>query len=117
MSIAEAFIRIEPQLRKIIREEVRAALEETDFSPQNEVEVWSEQALLTSKQVGEYLHVSPVTIYRLRQNSELGFYRVGNRILFSMMEHVQPYLRSTGKPSRARRREYRGSISLLTEGL
>jgi excisionase family DNA binding protein len=53
----------------------------------------SNEQLLSEKQAAEYIGVCRLTLMRLRQRRQLGFFRVGTRILYSIDEHIQPFLK------------------------
>lgn len=40
-----------------------------------------------------FLGVSPVTLGRLMSRGEIGYYRIGSRVVFSTENHLLPFLR------------------------
>ena len=49
--------------------------------------------LMSIKQAAEFLGISVVTLHRKKKEKTIGFYQVGNRILFSMEKHILSYLK------------------------
>jgi len=52
----------------------------------------SNEHLLSEKEAAEYIGVCRLTLMRLRKNKRLGFFRVGTRILYSIEQHIKPFL-------------------------
>jgi excisionase family DNA binding protein len=50
------------------------------------------QQLLSEREAAEYIGVCRLTLMRLRQRKRLGFFRVGTRVLYSIEEHIKPFL-------------------------
>ena len=48
--------------------------------------------LLSVKEAAEFLGISQVTLHRILKRQEIGFFRVGYRILFSKEQHLLPFL-------------------------
>ncbi len=48
--------------------------------------------LMNKAQVCKYLGVHPITLDRRIRRHEIGFYRVGRRVLFSKSKHIIEYL-------------------------
>ena len=57
-----------------------------------EEKVNGNRGLLSEKEAAEYIGVCRLTLMRLRQRQRLGFFRVGTRILYSIEEHIRPFL-------------------------
>jgi len=82
----------ENALRRIIREEINVLLETIPkLAAPVEKQKQSEKPL-TTKEAAEYCGVSPVTLWRLRRTGEIGFFRIGNRALYSVEKHLIPFL-------------------------
>jgi excisionase family DNA binding protein len=47
---------------------------------------------LNERQAAQYLGISLATIKRKRYNEEIGFYRMGSNIRYSVENHLNPYL-------------------------
>src|SRR4030095_300591 len=92
MPINNLFEQIEPFLRQIIREEVQAVLLEADRSQRSPLVAQRSKSLMSVKGLAKSLGISEGMVHRLRREGGLGFYRVGRRILFSLDEHVRPFL-------------------------
>ncbi len=69
---------IERTLRRIIREEIRSALEPREETTALVEKPPERQGLLNTKEAAAYCRVSEVTLWRMRKNSVIGFFRVGN---------------------------------------
>lgn len=48
--------------------------------------------LLSKTEAAKFLGVSPMTVHRKYKNDEIGYYKIGNRILFSLSNHLLPFL-------------------------
>lgn len=57
-----------------------------------EAKISDENALKDRKEAAEYLKVSVITIDRNVKTKKLGCYRVGTRVLFDVVNHLQPFL-------------------------
>jgi excisionase family DNA binding protein len=53
-----------------------------------------QEELKSAKQTSLKLGVSKSTLCRLMQRGEIGFFRVGSRVLFSEEKHIAPFLES-----------------------
>ncbi len=104
MSILDAFKQIEPLVRQIVREEIESALLANYETMESSSNAEIAKDLMNTKETAAYLGVSPLTVYRLRKENELGFYRVGSRILFSLKDHIRPHLETTEQRSRMGRK-------------
>lgn len=60
----------------------------------NIAEPSAQSDLLPEKQAAKYLGISYVTLFRKRANKEIGFFRVGHRVIYSISRHLQPFLDS-----------------------
>ncbi len=87
----------ETTLRRLIREEIRSALE--TYRDPEEPALYSPKKLMNTKEAAEYCGVSDLTLYRSRKNCEIGFFRIGNRVLFSVEKHLIPFLESRERKS------------------
>jgi excisionase family DNA binding protein len=54
----------------------------------------NEEKLLSIKETSKFLGVSSITVHRFIKREEIGYFRIGNRILFSKEIHLLPFLRS-----------------------
>lgn len=88
---------IENRFRSIIREEIRIALESFEDPIVSDDEPSTK--LLTSKEAALYCRISEVTLWRMRKNCEIGFFRVGNRVLYSIEKHLLPFFESRERNS------------------
>jgi hypothetical protein len=93
---------LEPWFQKIIREEI-AILLETSGSEAIAVTNPPPKDVMTNKETAAYLGLSSVTIHRLRMESPIGYFRVCNRVLFSHIDHIKPFLVASGSGLRKRR--------------
>jgi excisionase family DNA binding protein len=60
----------------------------------------NEEKLLSVKEASKFLGISQVTLHRILKRHEIGFFRVGYRILFSKEQHLFPFLQKREvKPS------------------
>ena len=50
------------------------------------------EKLLSVKEASGFLGISSVTLHRILKRQEIGFFRVGGRILFSQEQHLFPFL-------------------------
>ena len=91
---------IEKTLRRIIREEIRSALELREAPPAPVEQPAEAEKLMNSKEAAVYCRTSEVSLWRMRKNSEIGFFRVGNRVLYSMEKHLIPFLESRERKPR-----------------
>ena len=91
---------IEKTLRRIIREEIRSALEPPEIPPAPVEKQTEAKKLMNSKEAAVYCRTSEVSMWRMRKNSEIGFFRVGNRVLYSMEQHLIPFLESRERKPR-----------------
>lgn len=67
--------------------------ETTDYTYKNGPQSHSEnEPLLSEEEAAHFLGVSKMTLFRSRNAGNIGFFRVGNRILYSKEKHLQPYL-------------------------
>ena len=89
---ADDMSEIELWLRTIIKDE----LSHFKMSSSDHPSETTTPALLNSKEAAMYLRVSPITVWRLRQEGKLSHYRVGNRLLFSVEDHLKPFLDGVG---------------------
>ncbi len=89
---------IKKTLRRIIREEIRFALQLREESPAP-VER-PPPKLMNTKEAALYCGISEVTLWRIRKKSEIGFFRVGNRLLYSVEKHLDQFLESRERKSR-----------------
>lgn len=91
---------IELRIRSIVREECEAVVDrlikehETRLSelkdrPHNEP---TKKPVLNNEEAAEFLRVSPMTLGRYRKDGTIGFYRIGSRVVFSVEEHLIPFL-------------------------
>lgn len=93
----------EKTLRMMIREEIHFALENRGEPEKPALDL--PKKLMNTKEAAEYCGVSDLTLYRSRKGCEIGFFRIGNRILFSVEKHLIPFLESRErKPLRMRSR-------------
>lgn len=53
--------------------------------------------LLSVKEASKFLGISQVTLHRILKRREIGFFRVGYRILFSKEQHLFPFLQKCEK--------------------
>lgn len=88
---------IEIRFRSIIREEITVALE--SFENPNVSVDDPFKKLLTSKEAALYCRISEVTLWRMRKNCEIGFFRIGNRVLYSIEKHLMPFFESRERNS------------------
>lgn len=51
-----------------------------------------EEKLLSVKEASSFLGISSVTLHRILKREEIGFFRVGHRILFSKDKHLSVFL-------------------------
>lgn len=84
---------IEIGFRSIIREEITLALDSVENSNVSVDEPF--RKLLTSKGAALYCPISEVTLWRMRNNCEIGFFRVGNRVLYSIEKHLMQFFRKS----------------------
>jgi len=78
VNIVTLLSQVEPWLRSLLRDEVTKAFEQgcaTSMSSRT-------PDLLDSKRVAEYLGISEVTLWRLRKEGRIGFFRIGSRVNF-----------------------------------
>ena len=52
----------------------------------------TDEKLLSVKEASKFLGISSVTLHRILKREEIGFFRVGCRILFSKEKHLFPFL-------------------------
>lgn len=57
----------------------------------------TDERLLSVTEASNFLGVSKVTLRRILRREEIGFFRVGARILFSKNDHLLKYLRRCEK--------------------
>jgi len=95
------------QLKEIVRTEIAAAMEEKskavsafDATTSNVTEEAKE--VLTEKQAQEFLHVSRITLYNLRESGKLSYMRIGSRVLYRRRD-LDEYLESQLRPATAKR--------------
>jgi excisionase family DNA binding protein len=65
------------------------------------VNITKEEKLLSIKEASKFLGVSPVTLHRILKREEIGFFRVGYRILFSKEKHLFPFLEKRERQPKA----------------
>jgi excisionase family DNA binding protein len=63
----------------------------------------NERGLLSEREAAKYIGVCRLTLLRLRQRRQLGFFRVGSRVLYSIDEHIKPFLARSEEIARIRR--------------
>lgn len=52
-------------------------------------EIKTEETLLTKTEAAEFLGISPVTLWRMRESIKC--YRIGRRVFFSKEKHLLPF--------------------------
>jgi excisionase family DNA binding protein len=52
----------------------------------------SDESLLSEAEAARFLGVSKMTLLRKRHSTEISFFRVGSRVLYSRQKHLLPYL-------------------------
>ncbi len=63
------------------------------------------KGMLSEKEAASWLGVSRITLLRARMAGNVGFYRIGVRVLYSIDEHLHPFLEACErKPREARKR-------------
>ena len=50
------------------------------------------ETLLTEKEAADYMKISAMTVGRLRKAGKLPFYRIGFRVVYSIENHIRPFL-------------------------
>lgn len=63
----------------------------------------NERGLLSEREAATYIGVCRLTLLRLRQRHQLGFFRVGSRVLYSIDEHIKPFLARSEEIARIKR--------------
>jgi Recombinase len=66
-------------------------------SPKNEQKPTLNEPLMNEVQAAKFLGISRMTLLRKRNASEIGFYRVGFRVLYSKEKHLLPFLEGCEK--------------------
>lgn len=52
----------------------------------------NEDDIKTIKQGARCIGVSPITLHRIMRRGEIGYFRIGSRIVFSREKHLIPFL-------------------------
>jgi Recombinase len=66
-------------------------------SPKDEYKPTLNEPLMNEVEASKFLGISRMTLLRKRNASEIGFYRVGFRVLYSKEKHLIPFLESCEK--------------------
>lgn len=96
-------IEVETWLRRIIREELVATTPSVSSKEREAKPAPEQDALLNMKMAAEYFGISTLTLYRCKKRGEIGYYRVGNRVLFSIEKHILPFLEAHETDLRTRK--------------
>lgn len=102
VQLQELIQEIEKTLRKIIREEIPSSFEGREETPALE-KLPERDRLLNRKEAADYCRISEITLWRMRQDSAIGSFRVGNRLLYSVEKHLIPFLESRERKPSPRR--------------
>lgn len=71
--------------------------QEGNESPKNEQKPTLNEPLMNEVEAAKFLGISRMTLLRKRNASEIGFYRVGFRVLYSKEKHLIPFLEGCEK--------------------
>ncbi len=87
------------QLKEIVRTEIAAAMEgkskavsASDATTINVTEKAKE--VLTEKEASEFLQLSRITLYNLRESGKLSYVRIGSRVLYRRRDLYESYTKS-----------------------
>jgi len=93
--LKDAIEQIEPWLRNLIREEINRAINLPKESASALSQTAETKSVMSIKEVSIFLGISQGTIHRLIRDGRIGHYRVGRRILFSLDDHIRPFLETS----------------------
>jgi len=97
-------VEVETWLRRIIREELIAASPPVSNKEPEAKSAAPQDALLNMKLAAQYFGISTLTLYRYKKRGEIGYYRIGNRVLFSIQRHILRFLQAREIARRTRKR-------------